>query len=67
MAKEKSGKGGSLTSGIGMCSTKSNPLPQPSRTSSQAGPGSNSDQGKVNSLLQRAHQEKDSLRGKSGM
>lgn len=61
------GKGGSMTSGKGLYSTAGNPLSQPSRTSSVAGPGSNPDQRKVNRLMQQAHSEKESLRGKSGM
>jgi len=57
----------SMTSGKGMYSTKDNPMAQPSRTSSKCGPGSNPDQSKANRLLQKAHAEKESLRGKSGM
>ena len=55
-----------MTNPKGLYSTKSNPLSQPKRTSSTAGPGSNPDQSKVNKLLQKAHAEKESLRGKSG-
>lgn len=56
-----------LNTGKGMYSTKSNPMPQPKRVSSMAGPGSNPDQKKVNSMMQKAYSEKESLRGKSGM
>ncbi|MFA6201398.1 MAG: hypothetical protein WC679_13435 [Bacteroidales bacterium] len=61
---EKSGK---MDSPVGIYSTKSNPLSQPSRTSSEFGPGMNPDQKKANMLLKKAFAEKDSLRGKSGM
>ena len=57
----------SLSSGKGLYSTSKNPMAQPSRTSSQCGPGSNQDQVKANKLLQKAYAEKESLRGKSGM
>ena len=50
-----------------MYSTKDNPMGQPSRTSSQCGPSSNPDAMKANRLLQKAHAQKESLRGKSGM
>ena len=63
MAKGK----GSLTSGVGLCSYKSNPMKQASQVKPMCGPGSNPDQAKANRLLQKAHAEKDSLRGKSGM
>lgn len=56
----------SMTTGKGLYSTKDNPMSQPSRTSSMCGPGSNPDQSKANRLLQKAHAEKESLRGKSG-
>lgn len=56
----------SMTNGKGIYSTKDNPMAQPSRTSSMCGPGSNPDQKKANRLLQKAHMEKESLRGKSG-
>ena len=51
----------------GVYSTKENPMAQPKRTSSLIGPGSNSDANKANKLMQKAHMEKESLRGKSGM
>ena len=57
----------SMTSPVGVYSHKSNPMAQPSRTSSAIGPSSNSDAMKANKLLQKAHAEKESLRGKSGM
>jgi len=57
----------SMTSGVGMCSYKSNPMPSASRVSRQCGPGMNADQQKANKLLQQAHKQKDSLRGLSGM
>ena len=57
----------SMSKGKGLYSTKGNPMSQPSRTSSQCGPGSNSDQAKANRLMQKAFAEKESLRGKSGM
>lgn len=60
-------KSGSMNSGKGMCSTKDNPLKQPARTSRECGPGMNADQKKANKLLHKAHDQKDSLRGKSGM
>ena len=59
--------GGSLTSVRGMCSYKDNPMPKASQVSRMCGPGMNADQKKANSLLQKAHVESDSLRGKSGM
>jgi hypothetical protein len=52
-------KGGMMNKGKGLYSTKGNPMAAPKKVSPQAGPGSNSDQAKVNKL--------DSLRGKSGM
>ena len=57
----------SMTTGKGIYSSPDNPMAQPSRTSSQCGPGSNPDAMKANKLLQKAHAEKESLRGKSGM
>jgi hypothetical protein len=58
---------GSMTSGKGLCSYKSNPMSQPSRTSSKCGPGMNADQKKADKLMQKAHSQKESLRGQSGM
>jgi len=55
-----------MDSGKGIYSYSKNPMSQPSRTSSQCGPGSNADAQKANKLLQKAHAEKESLRGKSG-
>jgi len=59
-------KKSSMTNPKGLYSTKDNPLKQPSRTSSAIGPSSNADAMKANKLLQKAHMEKESLRGKSG-
>lgn len=70
MAYDKSyggGQKGLLQSGKGMCSYKDNPMKAPSQVSPKCGPGMNADQSKANKLLQKAHAEKDSLRGKSGM
>ena len=67
MKSYSKGSSGSMTSPVGMCSHKSNPMKQPARTSSECGPGANADQRKANKLLKKAHAEKDSLRGKSGM
>ena len=63
MAKGK----GSMNSGVGLCSYKSNPMKQASQVSPMCGPGMNADQAKANKLLQKANKEQDSLRGKSGM
>lgn len=63
----KSGKSGSMTSPKGMCSSKDNPLKALKKTARECGPGSNPDQKKANKLLQKAHAQKDSLRGISGM
>lgn len=60
-------KSSSMNSGIGLYSTKDNPLQQPSRVSSECGPGGNADQQKASRLLKAAYVEKESLRGKSGM
>jgi hypothetical protein len=60
-------KGGMMNKGKGLYSTKGNPMAAPKKVSPQAGPGSNSDQAKVNKLLQKAQKQQDSLRGKSGM
>lgn len=56
-----------MTKVKGLYSSKDNPMAQPSRTSPKCGPGSNSDQAKADRLMQKAHAEKESLRGKSGM
>lgn len=56
-----------MDNGKGMCSYKDNPMSAASRVAPMCGPGLNADQRKANKLLQRAHAEKDSLRGKSGM
>jgi hypothetical protein len=65
--KMPKGKGGMMNKGKGEYSYSSNPVSAPSKVSPQAGPGSNSDQAKVNKLLQQAQKQQDSLRGKSGM
>lgn len=60
-------KGKMMDSGKGMYSYASNPLSQPKKVDSAAGPGSNPDQQKVNKLLKKAHMQDESLRGKAGM
>jgi hypothetical protein len=60
-------KKSSMNSPKGVYSYSKNPMAAPKRTSAMAGPGSNSDQSKVNKLLQQAQKKEDSLRGKSGM
>ncbi len=69
MGKDMKGSSGGtfMSNGVGMCSYKSNPMPKAAETSRQCGPGMNADQQKANRLLQQAHAQKDSLRGKSGM
>lgn len=62
-----SGGGKFMDNGRGMCSTKDNPMKQPSRTKTECGPGMNKDQKKANKLLQKAQSQQDSLRGVSGM
>lgn len=59
-------KRGSMNQGKGLYSTPDNPLPAARRVAPMAGPGSNADQKKVNSLLQKNHSQNESLRGKSG-
>jgi hypothetical protein len=51
----------------GIYSTSDNPLTQPSRTSSECGPGGNRDQQRANRNLKKAFAEKETLRGKSGI
>jgi len=58
---------GPMNTGTGMCSYKTNPMSAASRTAPMCGPGMNADQTKANGLLQAAHKERESLRGKSGM
>ena len=66
--KGKIGGGGKfMDNAKGMCAYKGNPMPAAARVKPECGPGMNADQKKANSLLQKAHAEKDSLRGKSGM
>lgn len=60
-------KKASMTSVTGLYSSKSNPVPQPKRTSSKIGPSSNPDAQKADRLMQKAHTQQESLRGKSGM
>lgn len=68
MAYSKDGGGSSsMDSPKGLCSYKSNPLKAAKTTSRQCGLGMNPDQKKANKLLQKAHAEKDSYRGMSGM
>jgi len=70
MAMKGKGSGGGgkmMDNGVGMCSYKSNPMPKAAEVSRMCGPGMNADQKKANGLLQKAHAQKDSLRGKSGM
>ncbi len=69
MAYDKGSGGGGkfMDNAKGMCSSKDNPMKQPSRTSRECGPGMNADQKKANKLLQQAHAQKDSQRGMSGM
>jgi len=60
-----------MTSVRGMCSYKTNPVPQPKRTKPGTGPAlcspANSDQIKVGKLRSKAYAERDSLRGKNGI
>ena len=69
MAKNSKGSSGGkfMDNGKGMCAYKSNPMQQPSRTPRGTGPGMNADQAKANKLLHQAYNERESLRGKSGM
>jgi len=57
----------SMNSVKGVCSYSKNPLSAPRQVKAAIGPGSNSDAAKANRLLQKAQQQQDSLRGKSGM
>lgn len=56
-----------MNNGKGMCSFKDNPMPKAREVKPECGPGMNADQKKANGLLQKAHKQKDSLRGMSGM
>lgn len=67
MAKGKMPKGKMMDNGVGMCSYKDNPMSKAREVAPMCGPGMNPDQRKANKLLQKAHKEKDSLRGMSGM
>lgn len=64
-------KSGSMTTGTGLCSHKTNPLKAATRTSRECGPGlghgpTAGDQAHANKLLQKAHMQKDSQRGMAG-
>ena len=67
MYKSKGSGGKSMDSPVGMCSSKSNPLPMPKTVQTRTGPGSNPDMQKANKLLMQAQKKCDSLRGMSGM
>ncbi len=68
MASKGNGGGGAfMNNGKGMCSTKDNPMKAARQVAPVCGPGMNADQKKANGLLQKAHKQQDSLRGKSGM
>ena len=58
---------GMLNTPVGVFSHKDNPMRPARQVPSQFGPGSNPDQAKANRLLQQAHSQNESLRGKSGM
>ena len=58
---------GSMSSPVGMCSYKSNPMKKASQVAPMCGPGMNADQKKANSLLKKAQSQIDSQRGMSGM
>ena len=60
-------KGKMMDSPNGMGSYKGNPMSQPKRVPKQVGPSGNPDQMKANKMLQQAHSQVDSLRGKAGM
>jgi hypothetical protein len=67
-SKEKMARAMSLDTGKGMCSYDKNPMEQPNRMSrSGTGPGMNADQRKTNKLAHQAYEQRESLRGKSGM
>jgi|TARA_R110000744_G_scaffold224648_2_gene343174 hypothetical protein len=61
----KEGKG--MNSVKGVYSYKSNPMKGAKQTSNAIGPNSNADSMKAQRLLQKAHSQQDSLRGKSGL
>lgn len=65
--KMSGGGGAFMNNGVGMCSTKSNPMKKARQVSPMCGPGMNADQSKANKLLQKAQKQQDSLRGMSGM
>lgn len=65
--KGSNGGGAYMNNGVGMCSTKDNPMKGAREVAPMCGPGMNADQKKANSLLQKAQKQQDSLRGLSGM
>jgi hypothetical protein len=65
--KAKKSGGKMMDSGTGLCSYKENPMSKAKQVAPMCGPGANPDMQKANKLLQKAHAEEDSLRGKSGM
>ncbi len=65
--KGKPSPGKFMDNGKGVCSYKNNPMSPARQVKPECGPGMNADQAKANKLLQKAHMQQDSLRGKSGM
>jgi hypothetical protein len=63
----KKPKGKMMDSPVGVYSYKSNPMKPAKSVPVRVGPGMNSDQNKVNKLLQQSQRKDESLRGKSGM
>jgi hypothetical protein len=66
-SKGSNGGGKFMDNAKGMCSYAKNPMPKAAEVSRKCGPGLNKDQQKADRLLQKAHAEKESLRGESGM
>lgn len=66
MAKGKS-SGKFMDNAVGMCAYKDGTMSDAARTSRRCGPGMNADQQKADRLLQKAHKQWDSLRGKGVM
>ncbi len=66
MPMDKS-KGKFMDSPRGVYSSKGNPMKPARQVPRQFGPGGNPDQAKANRLLQQAHAQNESLRGKAGM
>ena len=56
-----------MNNGVGIYSTKKNPMPKAKQVEPMCGPGGNPDQMKANKQLKKAYAEKESLRGKMGM